>query len=359
MAKLDDWLDAEEHFFRREHKAKRYHKTQNLTSGKKKHTAQDGQKLARVLSLSPEIITVMIDEQLVTCSIKGSLKCLKRKEKNLIVVGDWVQVEIKGANSGVITDIEPRHSFLSRRDSFSQRKQHLIAVNVDQVFITLSVVAPFFTPMLIDRYIIATKKGNMEPLIIINKMDLFSDPPKEIPTQDIEAEQKLFDTFYQAFSPLDIPIFQVSCRRPETLAPIKKAMRNKTSVFSGPSGTGKSSLINATTDANLTTGALVEKTNKGRHTTTAATLIPLEGKGFCIDTPGIQSFSLWNLASDEVRSYFPDFSPFDPHCRFPDCTHQHEPDCAVKEALEAGRIHPMRYASYSALLADPSPKEWE
>ncbi len=349
MAGLDEWLDAEEHFLAREKKRKgKQNKTRQRLSSREDSRALRG----RVLALAPQQVLVRVGERTLSCQVKKTVRPLEERAKNLLVVGDWVRVVLASETVGVITSIEPRTSFLARRDSFSERKKHLIAVNVDQVFITLSVVEPPFAPLLIDRYIIATKQGNMAPLIIVNKVDLLE-------TDQAVAERERLEHVCHTLTSLGLPLFRVSTRREATLAPIKEAMRGKTSVFSGPSGVGKSALINAVTSAELAVGAVAAKTKRGRHTTTAATLVPLAQGGFCIDTPGLQSFSLWGLQSGEIRTYFPDFASFAEHCRFPDCTHCHEPDCAVKEAVENGEIASFRYASYQELIADPAPKEWD
>ncbi len=308
-------------------------------------------KQGRVLAINPEGITVSCDQKNYVCTLKGSLKQDKNRIKNLVAVGDFVRFEEKGECQGSIAKVMPRHSVLSRADNLSRNKEQLIAVNIDQVLITASVVAPALKPFLVDRYIIAAQKGHMEPVILINKVDLLESPPKDIDLEKLEQEKALFDDFVQAYRALHFKVIPISIATGEGIEELKIAMHQKTSVFSGQSGVGKSSLINLITGTALATGEVVQKTNKGSHTTTTTHLVPLEEGGFCIDTPGIKSFGIWELQSDEVASYFPEIVTVSSECRFPDCAHLNEPGCAVKSAAEENRISPLRFASYCALMA--------
>ncbi|MCB1080946.1 MAG: ribosome small subunit-dependent GTPase A [Chlamydiia bacterium] len=376
MSKFDDYLDFEEDYQPRGKRESRKERRESQTRDRSKYkkTDQDqrrehlkaeepplggNHKRGRVLSISPEIITVAAEHQNYICTLKGALKKERTKQKNLIAVGDFVHFEVKSIDSGAITHVEKRTSFLARADNLSRRKQQLIAVNIDQVFIVMSVVAPKLKPLLIDRYILSALKGNMKPIILINKIDLLSDPPENIQAVDIAAEKMLLEEFREAYTPLKIPIVELSVTTGENLDQLKTLMHNQTSVFSGQSGVGKSSLINATLGSSLPIGDMVEKTRKGSHTTTTAELIPLQDEGFCVDTPGIKSFGVYDINPEEILLTFPDFAPFASECKFPNCTHIHEPDCAIKEDIETKKIHPLRYASYTTLLQESPPKEWE
>ncbi|MGE0198384.1 MAG: ribosome small subunit-dependent GTPase A [Simkaniaceae bacterium] len=376
MSKFDDYLDFEEDYQPRGKRESRKERRESQTRDRSKYkkTDQDQRrehlkaeepplggnyKRGRVLSISPEIITVAAEHQNYICTLKGALKKERTKQKNLIAVGDFVHFEVKSIDSGAITHVEKRTSFLARADNLSRRKQQLIAVNIDQVFIVMSVVAPKLKPLLIDRYILSALKGNMKPIILINKIDLLSDPPENIQAVDIAAEKMLLEEFREAYTPLKIPIVELSVTTGENLDKLKALMHNQTSVFSGQSGVGKSSLINATLGSSLPIGDMVEKTRKGSHTTTTAELIPLQDEGFCVDTPGIKSFGVYDINPEEILLTFPDFVPFASECKFPNCTHIHEPNCAIKEALETKKIHPLRYASYTTLLQESPPKDWE
>ncbi len=307
----------------------------------------------RVLSIRSEGILVGSHDEKILCSLKGSLKNEKNLVKNLVAIGDFVLFEKKNTQ-GVISQILPRKSILSRADNLSRKKEQIIAANVDQVLITGSVVSPPIKPFLIDRYIIAAKKGNLHPVVLINKVDLLKTPPLGIPPDVIQAEKWILKELLKIYKAIGIDVITVSTKTGLGIKALKKVMKGKTSVFSGQSGAGKSSLINATTGTDLEVGKVVEKTKKGSHTTTAASLIPLEGGGFCVDTPGIRSFGVWNVDQEELQSYFEEIQKEAGGCRYQDCKHLEEPFCAVKKAVEEEKISPLRFDSYCALMASLS-----
>lgn len=359
MKKDDKHIHEEEEFHEKERKL--YKKERKILSktdrSKYKKTDQDKKKSreltkkeedasvkkGRVLSISAEGIIVGADHQFYTCTLRGSLKKETSQLKNLIAVGDFVQFIPQDHQSGLIVKIENRHSILSRSHHHTRHKQQLIAVNIDQVLITTSVVEPPLKPHLIDRYIIAAKKGNMQPVIVINKIDLLNRP--ETP----QEEKDKFEELVKIYRSLNIPVFPVSTETGEGIEALKKAMHGKSSVFSGQSGVGKTSLINITAGTQLPIGE-VQKSGKGVHTTTVTHLVPIEGEGFCIDTPGIGSFGLWDFKPEELKHYFSEIALVSAQCRFPNCSHLLEPDCAVRKAVEKGEISPLRFDSYSALM---------
>lgn len=301
----------------------------------------------RVLSIMPQGIIVECQEEIFSCVLKGLLKKEKTQAKNLVAVGDFVLFEKTAEGEGIIAHVKPRRTILSRADNLSRRKEQLIAVNIDQVIITVSVVSPPLKSFIIDRYIIATRKGGMEPLIVINKIDLL-----ESETFDpviLEVEKEILAEAKRAYVAAGIPLICVSTTRGDGMEELKEAMRDKTSVFSGQSGVGKSSLINTMTGLSLRIGDIVGKTKKGTHTTTTTQLIPLEFGGWCVDTPGIKSFGVWNLDRDELEGYFPEIHELGVNCKFSDCTHMHEEQCAVLDALDEEKLSPLRYTSYQAL----------
>ncbi len=372
MSKHDSFYRAEEDFHSRD--KKQHRKDRKIASqkdrSKYKKTDQDQlKKIAqaapdekenenllrgKVLSITPEGILVNDTCSNYLCSLKGSMKQDKNRIKNLIAVGDNVRFEDRGQGQGIITSIEERTSILSRADNLSRNKEQLIAVNIDQVVITLSVFTPSLKPSLADRYIIATEKGNMQPLLVVNKIDLFDHPPEKTTPIEVEAEKELFDAFVSAYQNLGIPLIALSAHTGEGIDALKQAMKGKTSVFSGQSGSGKSSLINLVAGTSLATGKIVQSTRKGSHTTTTTQLIELEEGGFCIDTPGIKSFGLWDLEAQDLAAYYPEITEKSSKCRFPDCSHMNEPNCAVQQAVEEGTISSLRFESYCALMTSLS-----
>lgn len=306
----------------------------------------------RVISITGEGSWVDFEGKIYLCSLKGLLKKDLTQTKNLLAVGDWVRFSPSSEKEGVISQVEPRVSFLSRSD-ISGKKEQLIAVNIDQVIISASIDNPPLKPPLIDRYLIAAEKGKMHPLIVINKLDLLDTVS--------ESTRLYYQEFLAAYEKLGYPILSVSTKTGVGIEALRALLHNKTSVFSGQSGVGKSSLLNACFQLTLKTGDLAQKTLKGTHTTTTAELLSLPMGGYCVDTPGIRSFGLWGLTKKEVTDHFLDLRAFAEHCKYSDCLHDQEPGCAVLEALEQGKLAPLRYQSYRSLLAEinsESGKTW-
>jgi len=301
----------------------------------------------RVLSITGEGILVSCKDQTYICSIRGHLKKERTRNKNILAVGDFVYFQILNDEQGQILDVEDRKSILERVD-VSGRKRQLLAANIDQVFITTSLVKPPLKPFLIDRYIIAARKGNMEPIIIVNKIDLLKG--KGSRSKEVLEQKRLYKSFLRAYKHMKIPIIAVSYETNENMGLLKKMMINKASVFSGQSGVGKSSLINLMLDLNLPVKKIIERTRKGAHTTTAAKLIPLKNGGFCIDTPGIKSFGLWDVKKEDIVSHFIEIQEQSKDCKFQNCKHIHEPGCAVLLAVKEGKIDPLLYESYAILI---------
>jgi ribosome biogenesis GTPase len=175
-------------------------------------------------------------------------------------------------------------------------------------------------------------------------------PPAHADPEIIAQERMLFEEFLRVYRALDLSVIPMSAQTGEGLDELKKVMQGKTSVFSGQSGVGKSRLITLVTGIDLPVGDIVKKTLKGSHTTTSSHLISLDKNSFCIDTPGIKSFGLWDLKKEEIQEYFTEIFGTSQHCKFPDCQHINEPDCAVKKAVEEGMISRLRFESYCALM---------
>jgi len=359
----DHHLDYEEHYHRKgskKHEKKLRKTLQKKDRSKYKKSDQDkvkaqevpndpNLKRGRVLSLEGDRVDILCQGARYEGALTGSLKKERTSARNLIIVGDFVRFYPKEGELCRIVHIDERHSALSRRAHFKGSKEQFIAANIDQVFIVVSLFAPKLKPSLIDRYIIAARQGNMAPIIVINKTDLVQFPPN-LSEKIICEEIALFDALKSIYRDLNIPIIPTSTIDSEGLETIKELMSEKVSVFSGQSGAGKTSIINAITGLTLTTGAVVEKTRKGAHTTTASRMIPLEEGAFLIDTPGIKSFGMWDLTEQDLQTYFTEIHEASFACKYPNCRHLHEPGCAVKEKVDKGEISPLRYHSYLSLL---------
>lgn len=345
---LDHAWDDEEILSRKERKQEikelrkndrsKYKKTDQKMLLKAKEVTPPAALKGFVLSIiSHQIEVESISGNTYLCSLRGLLKKEKTQEKNPIIVGDEVLFEPLTEKEGLILSVLPRRSLLSRQDNLHRIKKHLIAANVDQVLITQSCVLPALKSPIIDRYLIAAEKGGITPVLVFNKIDLLA---------DFREEEKLLFTLTDMYRNLGIDVFLVSAKTGEGLEALRKKMENKTSVFSGQSGTGKTSLINALTGLKMTTASAIVATNKGAHTTSSAKLLKLSFGGYCVDTPGIRSFGVWDLEPEDLRHYFEDFLQFSHLCMFRDCSHRHEPGCHIQKLVEEDKLSPIRYESY-------------
>lgn len=272
------------------------------------------------------------------CATRRLLKTLLTEQRNVVAAGDRVAIRPAnaGATEGIIERIEPRRNALSR--TFRGR-QHVLVANVDQLVIVGSAAEPYLKPNLIDRFLLTAEKNAVRPIICINKIDLV-DPADLQPLVGVYAQ-------------LGYDVLLLSAATVFGVERLRRRLARAASVICGQSGVGKSSLLNAVeTGLALRVGEISEETQKGRHTTTAARLIPLACGGYVVDTPGIRQFQLWDVIAEEVSGFFRDLRPFENLCAFPDCTHIHEADCAVKDAVADGQIDARRYESYCQLRTD-------
>lgn len=302
----------------------------------------------RVLSISVRGAHVAVEGGIYLCSIRGLLKSEKLQTKNVLAVGDLVRLVPTAAQEGTIAFIEPRRSTLVRQDIRGTQEQ-IIASNIDQAILIFSLVSPPLKPALIDRYLIASEKGSIQPLIVLNKVDLLEEASPE--------ENAKYRDVLAIYQKLRIPILAVSSKTGEGIEELKRRMQHRCSAFAGQSGVGKSSLLNRLFGFQLKTGALTEKTQKGSHTTTVAELLTLPEGGYCIDTPGVRSFSLWNFTKEDILHHFREIQASAKRCKYPDCLHREEPDCAVQRALKRGTISRLRFESYLSLLEETEHKE--
>ncbi len=265
------------------------------------------------------------------CTIRGMLRTLARDSRNVVVTGDRVLIRPEGdEHQGVIERVEPRHGVLSRN---SQGREHIIVSNIDQLLIVASVADPEFKPNLIDRYLVMAERHDVKAVICINKIDL---------VDDTSLQQ-----WASLYGRLGYPVVLTSIADGRGVDVLRHHLANRQTAVSGQSGVGKSSILNAVDqDLNLQTTDVSDATSKGQHTTRRARLLPLNDGGWVVDTPGIRQFELWDIGLEEVDGYFIEFRPFISYCRFADCSHIHESDCGVKNALNANLIAKCRYESY-------------
>jgi len=253
-----------------------------------------------------------------------------------LVVGDGVTLEMRGED-GVIVAVHARRNSLLRKATMKNRAQ-ILAANVDQALLVFAAVEPEPKPGLLDRFLVACHLAGIEAVITINKIDQGLD----------KVEQWL-----PAYEEMGYRVLRVSARTGWGLGVFKRLLVDRTTLFCGPSGAGKSSLLNAVYPGfRLKVGSLSESTGKGRHTTSMAELMPLPYGGFVVDTPGLKEFGVWDATTEELEAAFPEIAGRAGSCRFPNCTHQHEPECAIREAVESGEIAESRLKSFEKILKE-------
>jgi len=272
------------------------------------------------------------DGREVRCNVRRILKTMAIDGRNVVAVGDRVWYRPVG-DEGMIEVVEARKGTITRG---YRHREHVIVSNVDQLLIVSALAEPGLKLPLIDRYLISAEKGGVRPVIVLNKADLV----------DLAPYQWVIGLYTQ----LGYETIPTSAADGRGIARLRDLMAKGATAFSGQSGVGKSSLLNAMQpDLNLRVREVSGWTAKGKHTTTAAELIRLESGGFVVDTPGLRQFELWDVEPGEIEAHFIEFRPYIPRCKFPDCSHIHESACAVRDAVHDGQIHPGRYESYLKL----------
>jgi ribosome biogenesis GTPase len=264
------------------------------------------------------------------------VQCQLHRNQELPVVGDHVYWQMETAETGVVTRIEPRHSLLSRGDHHGKLKP--IAANVDIIAIIMA-PAPIFSEYLVDRYLIAAELLQIQPLIVLNKIDLLDQ------AASLLAEQRLLP-----YQHIPYPVILSSVVNQQGLQTLANALQDKTAVLVGPSGVGKSSIISALTGGKVIRTGDVSAKGAGKHTTTATRLYHLPQGGCLIDSPGVREFNLWSVSKQDILQGFKEFQPFLSGCKFRDCQHLVEPGCQVQAAVKAGKLSEKRYTSYQTLI---------
>jgi ribosome biogenesis GTPase / thiamine phosphate phosphatase len=277
--------------------------------------------------------TVETEAGTFTCQLRGRLKKGPRLG-DVVAIGDRVQVTPLDEENGVIESILPRQRMLSRLAPQPQGEyQQIIIANPDQACFVFACADPEPRLGMLDRYLVMAEKQSVPAAIIVNKVDLV-------------GIQQACSAFVH-YTSLGYRVIYTSARSGRGMEELQDALYGKISVFTGPSGVGKSSLLNTIQPGlGLEARAVSQATSKGRHTTVVRQLFPLQGGGYVADTPGLKALALWDVEPEELDGYFPELRSLVSQCQFSDCTHVHEPGCAVLAALEAGEIHPRRYNSY-------------
>lgn len=294
-----------------------------------------------VLERDGSVYRVLTPQGEVRAILRGKVKQKSPK----LVVGDRVQLDVEAqADQHAIIAIDERTSLLARRVP-EGRGDRSIAANVDQVLVVTATRDPAPIPQLIDRLLVVAEANRIAAAVILNKIDLDAG-----------------DALAARFAATGYMIHQTSVKQGDGLDVLRATLHDRISVVTGPSGAGKSSLLNAIQPGlKLRTGEISEKIKRGKNTTVGAVMIPLAGGGYLVDTPGFSEVGLWGLAPRELADCFPEFRPLVDACKYADCSHTHEPGCAVSEAARAGSIDAGRVDSYRRLLSElqDAPQEWE
>lgn len=282
--------------------------------------------------------------QIYHCRIKGKFRMQDLRTTNPIAVGDCVHCEAEnGQDTWIITHIEPRRNYIIRTSPHSRRQRHIIASNLDQLLIIATLVLPRTSTGFIDRLLLNAEMYGIPALIVFNKHDIYDEETLEYLSEIVTSYQKI-----------GYPVLFTSAINGYGTEELKQVMKGKTTLISGHSGVGKSSLINyICPNLFLPTNQIAASTGKGQHTTTFATMYDLDGLDAClIDTPGIKEFGIAGIEPNEVAHFFPEFRALLSQCRFSNCSHREEPDCAIHVAVRNGDIAAWRYQSYLSLVGD-------
>ncbi len=286
-------------------------------------------------------VDVQVDSNVIASRIRGRMRLMYENETQPVAVGDQVYLSIQKDGTGLITKINERHNCLYRRAAGRKiGKRQILIANVDYIWIVQAAEQPPLNLGLIDRLLVACEAQGLPAGLVINKIDLVS--------ADVLSTVTELQEFY---TKLGYQTILTSIYKQKTLKPLRNQLSGKTSVLLGPSGVGKSSLLNSIdSEIHVPVDSISRKTHKGRHTTAHTALYPLTGGGRVADTPGIREFGLLDIESWELAHYFPDLRPHLENCRYTACTHDHEPNCGVKEAHGMNIIRSARYDSYLNIL---------
>ena len=286
--------------------------------------------------------TVLTDDgQFFDCKVKGNFRLKGIRSTNPVAVGDRVQIVTNQEGTAFITEIEDRRNYIIRKSINLSKQSHIIAANVDQALLVVTVNYPQTSTTFIDRFLASAEAYRVPVILVFNKTDLLN-------ANEARYQQMLI-TLYET---IGYQCLKISAETGEGIDALKQFLPGKTTLLSGNSGVGKSTLINRLVpDANLRTSEISDAHNTGLHTTTFSEMIPLD-EGWLIDTPGIKGFGTFDMEPEELTSYFKEIFRFSQDCRFSNCTHTHEPGCAVLKALENHLISQSRYQSYLSMLND-------
>ena len=282
------------------------------------------------------------DGKVVECKIKGNFRLKGIRSTNPIAVGDYVEIALNQEGTAFITHIDERRNYIIRKSQNLSKQSHIIAANVDQAFLIVTVNYPQTSTTFIDRFLASAEAYSVPMVLVFNKRDILSDD-----------ERHYQQSMVHLYETIGYECREISAATGEGVEGLHKLLKGKITLLSGNSGVGKSTLINQILpEANLRTAEISDAHNTGMHTTTFSEMLELPEGGYIIDTPGIKGFGTFDMEPEELTSYFREIFHFSKDCKFSNCTHTHEPGCAVLKALEDHYIAQSRYQSYLGMLED-------
>ena len=282
------------------------------------------------------------DGQLVDCKIKGNFRLKGIRSTNPIAVGDYVQIITNAEGTAFISEIEDRKNYIIRRASNLSKQSHILAANLDQCMLIITINYPETSTTFIDRFLATAEAYRVPVKLIFNKTDKYN-----------EDDTRYMEGLIGLYTYIGYPCYKVSALNQTGLDELKADLKDKVTLLSGNSGVGKSTLINAILpNLSIKTGDISDYHNKGMHTTTFSEMFELPEGGYLIDTPGIKGFGTFDMEEEEVGHYFKEIFKFSADCKYGNCTHRHEPGCAVLKAVENHLISESRYRSYLSMLED-------
>jgi len=288
------------------------------------------------------LVSKLPEWNLIPCVVRGKLRMKESGTTNPIAVGDIVDYQQEEGGTGAIIKIHSRRNYIIRKSTNLSRQSHIIASNLDTAFLVVTLDFPETKTAFIDRFLVTCEAYRVPVKIILNKCDLIS-----------EEYTGYLETFKKIYNEAGYEVVEISALTGHNVEIVRNLCKGRISLFSGQSGVGKSSLINALDSAlTIKTAEISHYHLQGKHTTTFYEMHPLESGGFIIDTPGIKGFGLIEMAKEELSHYFPEMLKVTNKCKYSPCTHTHEPGCAVKDGVDEGTISPERYLSYLGMLED-------